>query len=212
MAANLRRPARLQIILTMAFISVLSLSLCAQSKLVTASNPAPVAGSDSSSSLFEVSRLASVTDHDLASADIGGGKMRWVEFWRRDSAHKAQIAAALRRNLQLAVPQLVQDAQTSHAGISATFKLYNDLTVICESLDSLISPSFHANKAKYEMLANDLSEMNRVREQLSSHIQQVALLLEGKNPGPASSAGHPKIISDDEMPAKRTARKQTLPQ
>jgi hypothetical protein len=115
--------------------------------------------------------------------------------------------------LQMAVPQLVQDAQTAHGGISATFKLYNDLTVICESLDSLISPNLHASKAKYEMLANDLSEMNRVREQLSLHIQQVATVLENKNPNLAGTAGHPKkIISDDDMPEKRTARKQTPPQ
>jgi hypothetical protein len=211
MATNLRCPAGMQSILTMAFIFVLSLNLCAQSKLVAASNSAPSMG-DSSSALFEVTRLAAATDRDLASADIGGGTMRWVTFWRRDSAHKAQIAAALRRNLQLAVPPLVQDAQTSHGGISATFKLYNDLTVICESLDSLIEPSVHASKAKYEVLSNDLSEMNRVRQELSVHIQQVATLLEGKNPGLVSSGRHPKkIISDDDIPEKPSPRRQTSP-
>lgn len=194
-----------------AVISVfaLSIGLSAQSRLVAANSTIP-AVVDLNSSLFELTRVAAATDRDLENSHLEGSMLRWVTFWRRDSAHKAQIAEALRRNLQLAVPSLVRDAQASHGSIAATFKLYNDVNVVCESLDSLIASP---NSAKYPALSHDLADMNRVRQDLSSHIQRSAALLENANPELVSSAGHiKKIIVDDDVPVKRTPRKKTAQQ
>lgn len=196
---------------TITFVFAVSLGLFGQSRVVAAANVPPVV-KDLSSSLFDVTRISAATDHDLASSHMEGGTIQRLEFWRRDSARKAQIAASLRRNLQLAVPNLVRDVQSSNGTISTTFKLYNDLNVVCESLESLVSTGGHPNTAKYPALSGDLSEMNRIREELSARIQQTAAILEGKNPELALSGRPKKIIIDDDMPQKPSARKHTSPQ
>ena len=120
------------------------------------------------------------------------------------------MTAALRRNLQFAVPDLIRDAQASGGNISTTFKLYKDLTVVCESLDSLLPPSAHEGKTELTALSNDLSDMNRLREELSSYIQQTAASIESKNPQLVSSSGRsPKrVVVDDNIPEKPSPRKR----
>src|SRR5262249_24308879 len=130
-------------------------------------------------------------------------------FWRGDKAHKDQMTAALRRNLQFAVPNLIRDAQVSGGSISTTFKLYKDLTVVCESLDSLLPPGSREGKTELTALSNDLSDMNRLREELSSYIQQTAASMESKNPQLVSSGRSPKrIVVDDNIPEKPSPRKR----
>ncbi len=80
-------------------------------------------------------RAAPATSQDLTSLERQGGRLHWVTFWRGDKAQQARMTAALSRNLQFAVPALIHDAQASSGSISTTFKLYKDVTVVCESLD-----------------------------------------------------------------------------
>ena len=194
--------------LTTVLVFVFSATLSAQTRLVAANNP-PQPVRDLNSSLAELTRVAPATDQDLGGLHSQGGKLHWVAFWRRDSAHKAQITTALRRNLRFAVPNLIHDAQTSGGSISTTFKLYNDLSIVCESLDSLLPPGSRADKAEFSALTNDLADMNRIRENISSYIQQAATSLESKHPELVASAGRfPKrIIIDDNVPDK-PARKR----
>jgi hypothetical protein len=190
-------------------ISILafSLSSLAQSRLVADYNPTPGPARDLNSSLAELLRVAPATGQDLDGLHEQG-KLHWVTFWKRDSAHSAHMATALRRNLQFAVPNLIHDTQTSGGSISSTFKLYKDLNVVCESLDSLVSGGSHASKPEYAALGNDLSDLNRIKEDLSSYIQQTASSLESNHPELISSAGRPKkIIIDDNIPDKPRARK-----
>ena len=188
------------------FVLVFTAGLWPQSRLVPASEPGPAR--DLNSSLAELSRVAPATDQDLASLHEGG-KLHWVAFWRRDSAHKAQEATSLRRNLRFAVPNLIHDAQTSGGSISTTFKLYNDLSVVCESLDSLLPPGSHGSKPELTALTRDLSDLNRIREELSSHIQRTAAALEEKHPELLSAGHFPKrVIVDDNVPDKPSARKR----
>lgn len=193
-----------------AFVFVFSAGLLSQSRLVSMNNPAPPPARDLNSSLAELTRVAPAADQDLAGLHEGG-KLHWVAFWRRDSAHKAQVATALRRNLRFAVPNLIHDAQTSGGSISTTFKLYNDLSVVCESMDTLLPPGSHGDKGEIAALTNDLSDMNRIREEISSYIQRTATTLEGKHPELVSSAGRfPKrIIIDDTVPERPRKRRPT---
>jgi hypothetical protein len=188
------------------FILVCSQALPAQSKMLAVYNASPAPARDLTSSLTELMRVAPTT-----SADLNGlhpGRLHWVTFWKRDSARKAQMSTALRRNLQFAVPNLVHDAQISGGTVSSTFKLYNDLNVLCESLDSLVSAGLRNSKSEYSALANDLADMNRIKEDLSAYIQQTAASLESKHPELLSSASHPKkIIIDDNIPDKPRTRK-----
>jgi hypothetical protein len=196
-------------ILTTVFVLVFSIGLFPQSRPGSASTSASPLARDLNSTLAELMRAAPATNQDLADLQQQGGRLHWVTFWRGDKAQRAQMTAALRRNLQFAVPDLIHDAQASGGSISTTFKLYKDLTVVCESLDSLLPPGSREGKNELAALGNDLSEMNRLREELSSYIQQAAASIESKNAQLVSSAGRsPKrIIVDDNVPEKPSPRK-----
>ena len=197
-------------VLTMVLMVIFSISLFAQSRPVAASTSASPVARDLNSTLVELMRVAPATNQDLDYLQQRSGRLHWVTFWRGDKAHKTQMTAALRRNLQFAVPNLIHDAQASGGSISTTFKLYNDLTVVCESLDSLLPPGSREGNNELTALRNDVSDMNRLREELSSYIQQTAASIESQNPPLVSSAGRsPKrILVDDNIPEKPSPRKR----
>jgi hypothetical protein len=196
-------------VLTTVFVLVFSIGLLAQSRPGAVSTSAFPLARDLNSTLAELTRAAPATNLDLANLQQQDGRLHWVTFWRGEKAQRAQMTAALRRNLQFAVPDLIHDAQASGGSISTTFKLYKDMTVVCESLESLLPPGSRESKNELAALGNDLSEMNRLREELSSYIQQAAASIESKNVQQVSSAGRsPKrIIVDDNVPEKPSPRK-----
>jgi hypothetical protein len=196
-------------VLVTVFALVFSMGLFAQSRPAAGStSPSPVAH-DLNTTLAELMRAAPATSQDLTNLQHQGGKLHWVTFWQGDK-QKAKMTAALRRNLQFAVPDLIHDAQASGGSVSTTFKLYRDLTVVCESLDSLLPPGSREGKTELTALSNDLSEMNRIREELSSHIQRAAASMDSKTAQLASAAGHSpkKVIVDDNVPEKPSPRKR----
>ena len=196
-------------VLVMVFVLVFSIGLFAQSRPAAVStSPSPVAR-DLNTTLAELMRAAPATSQDLTNLQQQGGRLHWVTFWQGDK-QKAKMTAALRRNLQFAVPDLIHDAQASGGSISTTFKLYRDLTVVCESLDSLLPPSSREGETELTALSNDLSDMNRLREELSSYILQTTASMESKNAQLVSSAGRsPKrVIVDDNIPEKPSPRKR----
>jgi hypothetical protein len=191
------------------FVLVFSIGLFAQSRPAAASpSPSPVAR-DLNATLAELMRASPATSQDLTDLQQQGGILHRVTFWRGDKVQKAEMTAALRRNLQLAVPDLIHDAQASGGSISTTFKLYRDLTVVCESLDSLLPPGSREGKTELTALSNDVSDMKRLKEELSSYIQQTAASMESKNTQLVSSAGRsPKrVIVDDNIPEKPSPKK-----
>lgn len=190
------------------FVLVFSIQLLAQSRASAVSASASAVARDLNTTLAELSRTAPATSQDLTNLQQQGGRLHRVTFWQGDKAQKAKMAAALRRNLQFAVPDLIHDAQASGGSISTTFKLYKDLTLVCESLDSLLSPGSHEGKTELAALSNDLSDMNRLREELSSYIQQTAASMES-NARLVSSAGRSpkKVIVDDNLPEKPSPKK-----
>ena len=194
----------------MVFVLVFSIGSFAQSRAAAVSpSPSPVAR-DLNTILAELMRASPATSQDLTDLQQPGGKLHWVTFWRGDKVQKAKMNAALRRNLQFAVPDLIHDVQASGGSISTTFKLYKDLTVVCESLDSLLPTGSRAGKSELTALSNDISDMNRLREELSSYIQQTAAAMESKNAQLLSSAGRsPKrVIVDDNTTEKPSPTKR----
>lgn len=197
-------------VLTMVFVLAFSIGLFAQSRPAAAATLASSGARDLNSTLAELMRTAPATKQDLADLQPQVGRLHWVTFWRGDKAHKAQMIAALSRNLQFAVPNLIHDVQASGGSISTTFKLYEDLTVVCESLDSLLPPRSREGKNELTALNNDISDMNRLRGELSTYIQQTAASIQNNNPQLVSSAGRsPKrIVVDDTIPEKPAPKKR----
>jgi hypothetical protein len=197
-------------VLTMVLMVIFSISLFAQSRPVAASTSASPVARDLNSTLVELMRVAPATNQDLDYLQQHSGRLHWVTFWRGDKADKTQMTTALRRNLQFAVPNLIHDAQASGGSISTTFELYKDLAVVCESLDSLLPPGSREGNRDLTVLSNDLSDMSRLREELSSYIKRTAASTESKNPQLVSSSGTTvkRIVVDDTIPEKPAPKKR----
>lgn len=196
-------------LLVMVFVLAFSIGSFAQSRSAALSSSPSPATPDLNTILADLMRASPATNQDLADVQQPGGKLHWVTFWRGDKTQKTKMTAALRRNLQFAVPDLIHDAQASGGSISTTFKLYEDLTVVCESLDSLLPSGSREGKTDLTALSNDISDMNRLREELSSYIQRTAAAMESKNALVSSAGRSPKkVIVDDNIPEKPSPTKR----
>jgi hypothetical protein len=210
---------------------IFSLHLAAQSRggqRTQAVMAAPVRG-DLNSALIDLDRIAQATQNDIQNLHVEKWKSGWKSGFLKDGAHRdqaQQAAGSLQRNLSAALPGLVHDVQSSRGGIAATFKLYDDVSLVCEALDSLISSSEAAGKkGEAAALVDDYSALTRIRRTLSTYIQQSASAWEtaGKKPyasfsAPASQPssanssativtdqGVKKIIIDDTVPERKSA-------
>ena len=207
--------------LIVVFILSLSLGAAAYKKKAVSASTTPLRH-DLSSSLLELQRVASATDKDIASLGIDKPKSNWKTLWISGGSHKQQseMAVSLQRNLETAMPELIREVQASRGSVSSTFKLYNDLNAVHRTLGSLVeSLNTHSKNTVPASLANDLSTMGRIRQQLSSYIQDASASLEsgGKvsytsssTPAASSSQQLPKkIIVDDNEPDPKPVRKKT---
>jgi hypothetical protein len=196
-------------VLVKVFVLIFSIGAFAESRPAAVStSPSPVAR-DLNTTLAELMRVTPATSQDLTKLQQQGGRLHWVTFWQDDKAQKGKMTAALQRNLQFAVPDLVHDAQASGGSLSTTFKLYRDLTAVCESLDSMLPPGAREGKTELAALSNDLSAMNRLREELSAYIQRTAVSMDREDARLVSSGRSPrKVIVDDNIPQKPSPRKR----
>jgi TolA-binding protein len=141
--------------------------------------------------IAQVQKAALATNGDL-------GKLR-IEKWKTDSDQKDQlqkISDSIQRNLTNAVPGLIGDIQNSHGNVSATFKLYHNMTIVYEYLTSLTDAAGVLGKREeYEPLAADAAALDSARENLSTYIQQQATTYESRvrtpPPGGAPAQARP---------------------
>jgi hypothetical protein len=150
----------------------------------TGSKPAPVSNSSQASRqdlnhlLADLGRITSVTDSDISELQVGSGKSSWL----KSKAHKHQageLAASLDLNLKQALPVLIRDAQDSEGSVTASFKLYNELSVLVESVGLLVESAESAGtKVDLTPLRNDYQALSSLRQQLASYIQVTADSLE----------------------------------
>jgi hypothetical protein len=119
-----------------------------------------------------------------STANVNIGKLR-IERWKTDSGQKQQlqqVADSLQKNIANAVPGLVNDVQSSHGGVAASFKLYHNLNVLYEFLSSLADAAGGLGKREeYEPLANDAAALDTARQNLSIYIEQASVRLETMN-------------------------------
>jgi hypothetical protein len=225
----------------LAAITVISLSLVFASNLAAQSRNAQhtqvaMAGSgraDLNSTLIDLDRVSQATQSDISNMHVEKWKSGWKSGFLKDGSHKdqaQQAAGSLQRNLANALPGLINDVRNSRGSISATFKLYDDVSLVCEAVDSLISASEAAGKkSDAAPLVDDFSALARIRRSLSTYIQQASSAWETKGKAPYAAIASPtmqgapqvspsstpqvitdnqgikKIIIDDTVPEKKSA-------
>jgi hypothetical protein len=168
------------------------------------STPEPVT-SGLDSVLAKIQQTAKTADADLAQLHI--------DKWRTDNDQKAQlqqVSTSLHKNLTLAVPDLVHQVQAGKGNVSATFRLYHNLNVVYEYVNSLADAATGlGRREESDPLNRDAAALDSVRQELSTYIEQAAVTLELKarptpTPTPAPVAAPTKVVIDGE-PAKKPA-------
>jgi hypothetical protein len=204
-----------------AIIAVLTLSLplCAQQRGRT--QVAPVR-TDLTSMLLELDRTTAATFTDISHTHIERWKGGWKSGFTTSSSHKnhaEEAAVSLQRNLKGPLPEMIRDALNAHGNLAPTFKVYEDLSLVCETLDTLLmaTEEYGNRQDEYEPLAIDFNQLTRLRRGLSSYIMQRAAAADsggfsGGSPAAfnvyssdSSPTDMPRkiIIDNDDPPAKK---------
>lgn len=175
---------------------------------------------DLMSTLLELDRTAAATNSDIGHLDIDRWKGGWKTGWTTSSTHKdqaAKAAASLQRNLKGALPDLIRDAINQHGSMTATFKVYEDLNLVCETLDSLVDTAQQFGRKEESIpLSNDFGALVRLRKTMSAYIKERAVAADGgggqptyatyaPSNSPSSDMAPRKIVIDDDVPDKKTA-------
>jgi hypothetical protein len=134
-----------------------------------------------------------------------------IARWKGDSGNKVQmqqVADSLKKNLTYAVPDLIGEVQTSRGSLSSSFRLYHNLNVVYEFLNSLAEAAgAYGKREEYEPLAGDATSLDNARQGLSTYIEKTAARLERPTPTPTPVATPTpkKIIVDDDTAKKKPA-------
>jgi hypothetical protein len=149
---------------------------------------------DLNSALISLNQVSQATQNDIANMRVESWKSGWKPGFMKGNSHQAeaqQAATSLQRNLRYALPELVHNVQSSRGSMSTTFKLYDDVSLVCEAVDSLINASEAAGKKNEAApLLDDYTALAKVRRSLSAYIQEASAQWEnhGKAPNAALSA------------------------
>ena len=154
-----------------------------------------------------------------ALADLN--KLR-VDKWKADSNNKRQAKAmvdSVTRNLQDALPGMINEVRNAPEDLGASFKLYHNLDALHDVLGSLAEDvGAFGPKEDYQPLANEANNFDNLRSQLAGRIQNLAAGKEAelnrlRTALAAAQAAPPppakKIVVDDTEPEKpvKKARK-----
>src|SRR5262249_19843519 len=151
--------------------------------------------SDLNSTLVDLDRISQAMQDYIANLQLDRWKSGWKTGFLKGGGHKDQAqksARSLQRNLSGALPGLIRNVQSSRGSISTTFKLYDDVSLVLETLDSLTTACEAAGKkSDAAPLDNDYSALTHVRRSLANYIQQAAANFEGRGKAPYVSFSAP---------------------
>ena len=188
-------------------------------------SPPPV----SYSSVSELNSVLSRVDEAAKTTLADLGKVR-VDKWKVDSNTKRQSQAdiqSIQRNLQSALPEIMNQLRASPEDLTATFKLYRNLDALYDVFGPVVeSAGAFGSKDEYQSLANDLGSFESARKSLADRMDGLTISKEAElnrlrtqvkelaaqTPPPAAK----KVVVDDTeepKPAKKksTTKKATKP-
>ena len=205
--------------------SVLWAAVCASGQ-----TPAPQAGAPVSySSVSELNSLLSRVDEAAKTTLSDLSKLR-IDKWKVDSNTKHQSQGdvqSIQRNLQSALPELMNQLRASPEDLTATFKLYRNLDALYDVFGPVVeSAGAFGSKDEYQTLANDLGAFESTRKSLADRMENLTTSKESEmtrlrtqvkelaaqTPPPAPKK---TIVDDTEEPKpakkKSTTKKTTKP-
>ena len=165
---------------------------------------------DLNTALIDLDRVSQTTQSDIANMHVEKWKSGWKPGFLKGNSHQAeaqQAATSLQRNLAYALPGLMHDVQNSRGSLSTTFKLYDDVSLVCEAVDSLINASEAAGKkSEAAPLGDDYSALTRIRRSLSAYIQQASASWENHGKAPYAALSAPPVQQSQRTTSSSAAR------
>lgn len=150
-----------------------------------------------------------------------------VDKWKTDSNNKRQAKAmvdSVSRNLQDALPGMINEVRNAPEDLAASFKLYHNLDALHDVLGSVAEDvGAFGPKEDYQPLANEANSFDNLRSQLADRIQNLAAGKEAelsrlRTALAAAQAAPPapakKTVIDDtepEKPVKKAKKKVPKP-
>jgi hypothetical protein len=202
--------SRLLLLCFLPMLCVGSLSSPAQSQ------SAPVSYASANQINTLLGNLEQATQTTLADLS----KVR-VDKWKADSSVKRQSQGdldSLTRNLQSALPTLINEVRAAPEDLGATFKLYHNLDALHDVFRSVAeSAGAFGPRNEYQSLGNDAEAVDNIRRDLAERLQTLATSKEAelnrlravvKAAQAAPPAPPKKIVIDDTEPAKKPAKKK----
>jgi hypothetical protein len=193
-------------------------AIMAQSQPAGTTAPVAAAAPDAQALLAMLEQLQGVAvkaETDVAHLQI--------DRWKTDSTTRQQTLTtsdSIRRNLNYAVPELIQNVRTTPGSLSANFRLYRNLNALYETFSLLVaSAETYAGRDQYIPIESDLSQLESLRRQFAERTDQLTasgdaeLTRARTHPPVAAAAKAPtRIVVDDGSPKPKKTTKTTSSQ
>lgn len=196
------------------FLSLILLAgiISGTSPLVAQTAHAPV----SYASVTQLNNLLANLQQADQSAITDLSRLR-IDRWKTDGNNKRQVQGdvqSLLRNLETALPGLINELRAAPEDLAITFKVYHNIDALHDVLRSVAETAgAFAPKDEFQPLANDANALDSVRQGLADRMQNLAASKEAElgrlrtqlQAAQAAAAAAPpkKIVVDDTEPEKK---------
>ncbi len=167
-----------------------------------------------------LNELLSQLQASAQKSDTDVARLR-IDKWKAETAGKQQAqasAASIRRNLENAIPDLIQRIQASPSSLNANFRLYRNLNALYDTFSSLAeSAGAFGPRDQYDPLAADISQLDQLRHKVAERVDLLAgandaelARLRAKVAATASGTKPAsKVVVDDEQPKSKKKAKSS---
>jgi hypothetical protein len=172
-------------------------------------------GGDPSQVLSRLEQESQAINHGLA-------RLR-IDKWKADSATKRQAesnALSIQRNLNDALPGIIQQVRANPQSLAGNFKLYRNVTALYDVLVMLAeSAGAFGGKGEYEAMAPHLSAVDDIRRSYADTLEAMAARQDAQLAAARATAAAaaqnaaappPKqiVVDDTPAPSKKTTKKK----
>jgi len=134
-----------------------------------------------------------------------------IEKWKTDSGTKRQTQSnveSIQRNLQTALPGILNDLKNSPENVALTFKVYRNLDALYDVVSSVVeSAGAFGNKEEFQSLSKDLGALEDSRRAFADRMDKLATAKE-------TELGQLRVALQNaraEAPPKKTVVDDTAP-
>jgi hypothetical protein len=205
---------------TMQRVIILCCSLLlASASLAQSPAPQPPAPPVSVSSINELNQILGNLDQTSQATQTDLGHLR-IDKWKADSGTKRQTESdveSIRRNLQSALPAILNDLKASPENVALTFKMYRNLDALYDVISSVVeSAGAFGNKEEFQPLSRDLNALQDSRRAFADRLDRIALAKETEigqlrvalQSARAEAAPKKTVVDDTAPPPKKPAPKK----